>query len=90
VTWGTSENCVVISKTTAEPSGSTANRWKTPAKMENPPLRASGKKRKYGSGAGVMDGASMTVTGSQFPRRTRSFAFPEARPCGSLVASVTT
>jgi hypothetical protein len=91
---GYTENRVVISKTTPEPSGSTAIRWKAPPTMEKVPLRESPKRwhSPSGSGTGVEGGAtSMTETGSQFPRRTRSFCFsPELRPCGSVVHSLTT
>src|SRR5262249_28567725 len=90
---GYTENCLVISKTTPDASGSTANRWKTPPTMAYAPLRASPKtphKRRVESYTGVDEGVSMTVTGSQFPRRTMSFCFTEVRSCGSLVHSVTT
>jgi hypothetical protein len=46
-----------------------------------------------GLGTGYVEGAtSMIVTGSQFPRRMRSFCFsPEPpRPCGSVAHSLTT
>ena len=83
---GSNENCFVTSKTTPEPSGSTAMRWKTPATLRtSAPLRDSPQTRHTpsGSGTGVEGATSMTVTGSQFPRRTRSFCFsPSSAPAG--------
>ena len=89
---GSSENCFVTSKTTPEPSGSTAMCWKTPIRTNQKPKRLPPNSRHspVGSGAGVEGPTAMTGTGSQFPRRMRSFCCSEVRPCGSVVHSFTT
>jgi hypothetical protein len=97
VSAGRSENCLVTSKTTPEPSGSTAMAWKTPTVGRKPPStnvepwrKAPIWRHSLKLGTGVDGPSSMTATGSQFPRRTRSFCFSELRPCGSVVHSLTT
>src|SRR5262245_19890153 len=43
-----------------------------------------------GVGIGAEAVVSVTVTGSQLPRRMRSFCFDELLPCGSVVHVMTT
>src|SRR5262249_51786221 len=80
VSAGTSENCLVTSKTTPEPFGSTAMAWKTPMlgngvgggrplpNKPTSPERKAPKARQNAdeSGTGVEGPNSTTVTGSQF------------------------
>ena len=77
VTAGSNECCFVTSKTTPEPSGSTAMFWKTPVVRDPSSLRDLPRARQLpggkGSGTGVGAATSMTVTGSQLPRRITSF-----------------
>src|SRR5207247_1471139 len=92
---GTGQIGFFSSKTTPEPSGSTARSWKTPAMPEmvymfSKPKLLQARHIPFGSGTGVGAATSMTVTGSQFPRRTRSFCPNALRPWGSVVHSVTT